>query len=237
MIDAGEAAGITVDAEFKVYQYEDSGSYLGTVVARELSAFSTTLYAKEPRFALEQDGVAFKSRAGAEERVRIHVADDSLKDLVKKMDPNQIQMVEQDQEAEFGMALEDGKVVFNIYDSDVTKHGLTRMPHSLEPTLDAISPVISAAAHFYWHLRRTPPQTGRGLAEYVEFEVNELGKDFHKELKNFYKPIASSGALKDGEDFNLNTEKLYGWTISNKLGLPLYPALFYFDASDWSISE
>ena len=64
MPDAGEAAGITVGAEFEVYQDINSGHLLGTVVASEISAFSTMLYAKESRFALERDGVALKSREG-----------------------------------------------------------------------------------------------------------------------------------------------------------------------------
>lgn len=108
------------------------------------------LYGKESRFFLEQDGVALKSHAGTEEQVQIHVTDGSLKKLVKKIDPNQsiLQLTERDR-AEFGIALENGKVIFNIYDSDVTKHGLTRMPHILEPTFEALSPVIRAAARFY----------------------------------------------------------------------------------------
>ena len=238
MIDAGEAAGITVGAEFKVYQDQHSGDLLGTVVAFELSAFSTTLYAKESRFALEQDGVALKSRAGTEERVRIHVADDSLKDLVKKISPNQIRLVERFHGADFGMTLEGGKVVLNIYDSNVTKYGLTHMPHSLEPTLEALSPVIRAAARFYWHRRRTP-QSGRGLAKNVEIEVNELEEDFDEEFNSFYNPTTTGGnwELSVGKDLNLQTETPYGWTITNKWALPLYPALFYFDPSDWSISE
>ena len=64
MIEAGKAAGIIYqDLNFA------SGDLLGTVVARELSSFSTTLYAKESEIALEGDGVAFKSRAGTEEQV------------------------------------------------------------------------------------------------------------------------------------------------------------------------
>ena len=63
--DSGEAGGINVGTEFQVYQDKDSGHLLGTVVARELSTFSTTLYAKDSRFALERDGVALKSRTHA----------------------------------------------------------------------------------------------------------------------------------------------------------------------------
>jgi hypothetical protein len=41
------------------------------------------------------------------------------------------------------MALEDEKVVFDIFESLVTKYGLTCMPFILEPTLEVISPVHS----------------------------------------------------------------------------------------------
>ena len=241
MPDAGEAAGITVGAEFEVYQDENSGHLLGIVVARELSAFSTTLYPKESRFVLEQDGVALKSLAGPEEQVRIHVTDGRLKDLVKKIDPNQkfIQLVKRGHEAEFGMVLENGKVVFNIYDSNVTKYGLTQMPFALEPTPSAVSPVLRAAAHFYYHRRRAP-HTGRGiLAKKVEVEVTELQVE-DVEYDDNLNPVGvygPTGDWKSGKDFNLQTGKDYGWRIINNCEQPLYPALFYFDNSDWSISE
>jgi hypothetical protein len=245
MPDAGEAAGITVGAEFEVYQHHNSDHLLGIVVARELSAFSTMLYAKESRIDLEWDGVALKCRAGTEELVRIHVADGGLKNLVKKTDPNQriIQLVERDR-AEFGMALENGKVVFNIYDPDVTKYGLTRMPRTLEPTVEAISPVIRAAAHFYWHRRRTLQIGRRGLAKKVEIKVTELKLESanieYEKLKPgpvvVYGPI-TCGDWKGGKEFDLQTGTLYGWRIINDCEVPLYPALFYFDNSDWSISE
>ena len=240
MPDAGEAAGITLGAEFEVYQDLNSNHLLGTVVVCELGAFFTTLYAKAPGFALEQDGIALKSRAGAEERVRIHVADENLKDLVKKVDPNHriIRLVEQDDGAEFGIALENDKVVFNTYDPDVTKYGLTRMPYTLEPTLEAISPVIRAAAHFYWHRRRIP-QTGRGLASKIEMEVTELkveSVDYDDDL-NEVVVYGPTGNWKSGKDFDLQTKTAYGWRITSKCDVPLYPSLFYFDSSDWSISE
>ena len=249
MPHAGSARGIRLGAEFEVYQDQDSSHLLGIVVASELKPFSTTLYAKEPRFALEGDGVALQTSAGTEEYVlRIHVPDEVLKALVKEMertDPSHgiIQLVEQDQ-AEFGMALEDGKVVFNIFDPLVTKYGLTRMPFSLEPTLEAISPVLRAADHFYWHLRRTPRvenNTKIGLANYVEIEVAEIEHDgitYNDVLEPVFSPIEAD--WKRGKVFDLQIDDsgtIYGWKIINKSKVNLYPALFYFDNSDWSISE
>ena len=111
---------------------------------------------------------------GTEEHVRIHVATDIgiLKDLARDLvsiDPT-IRLVEQEQEADFGIALENGKVVFNIVNCEVKEHGLTRMPYILEPALEAIYPIVRAGAHFYWHLRRT----GGMLAQKIEIEISEL---------------------------------------------------------------
>ena len=249
MPGVGSARGIRLGAEFEVYQSQDSGHRLGTVVASDLSPFSTTLYAKEPRFALEGDGVALQISVGTEEHVlRIHVADEGLKTLVKKIERihpshRMIKLVERDQ-AEFGMALEDGKVVFDIFDSHVTKYGLTRMPFSLEPTLDDIYPVLRAANRFYWHLRRMPGlenNTKKGLANYVEIEVAEMEHDGCS-YDDVLEPVLSptEAGWKRGKDFDLQVNDsgtLYAWKIINKCNVALYPSLFYFDNSDWSISE
>lgn len=239
--DAGSAHGITVGAEFRVYQEQDFGNLLGVVVAMELSPFSTILDARESRFALEKDGVALQNFVGIEEHVRIHVADKKLKGLVGKMDPSQriIRLVDRAHEADFGMGIENGKVVFHIFDPDVTKYGLTRMPLTLEPTLDDLSPVIRAAAHFYWHRRRTPQTSRTRLADFVEIEVTELRHN--GTYDDSFEPVLAPTNWKRGKDFSLQiksgNETIYGWKIINKSKVPLYPALFYFDNSDWSISK
>jgi hypothetical protein len=246
MPDVGTARGISLEAEFEVYQ--DSGLSLGIVVVKELNPFSTRLRAKGNRFVLKGDGVARQISAGTQEPVlRIHVADE-LKVLVediKRTDQSHriIQLVERKQ-AEFGMALEDGKIVFDILDPLVTKYGLNRMPISLEPTVEAISPVLRAAYHFYLHLRRTPRvenDTGKGLADVVEIEMAEMEHDgisYNDDFEPVLSPIKPS--WKRGKVFDLQIDNygtIYGYKIINKSKVDLYPALFYFDNSDWSISE
>ena len=248
MAGVGSARGISLGAEFEVYQDQDS-QLLGIVVASELKPFSTRLYAKKSKFALEGDGVARQISAGTEEHVlRIYVADEGLKALVEKIeraDPRHriIQPVERDR-AEFGLALEDGKVVFDIFDPLVTKYGLTRMPFSLEFSLEAITPVLRAADHFYWHLRRTPgveSDNEKGLADFVEIEVAEMEHDgisYDNDLEPVFSP--TEAGWKRGKDFDLQVVDrgtIHGWKIINKSNVALYPALFYFDNSDWSISE
>ena len=248
MPGVGTAQGIRLGAEFEVYQNQGSGHRLGIVVASDLSPFSTTLYAKGPRFALEGDGVALQISVKTEKHVlRIHVADEALKALVKKIkrtDPSHriIKLVDRDQ-AEFGMALEDGKVVFDNFDSLVTEYGFTRMPFSLEPTLDAIAPVLRAADHFYWHLRRMPGSendTKKGLANVVEIEMAELEHDgtYDDDLEPVLSPTEAGWRRGKVFDLKINDRgTIHGWKIINKSKVNLYPALFHFDNSDWSISE
>jgi hypothetical protein len=241
MPDAGTARGISLEAEFEVYQDQDSEHLLGIVVVKELSPFSTKLRTKEHKFVLEGDGVARQTSAGTQEPVlRIHVADE-LKALVEDIERTLriIQLVERKQ-AEFCMALEDGKVVFDILDTLVTKYGLTRMPFTeLEPTVEAISPVLRAAYHFYLHLRRTSGVESD--TDVVEIEMAEMEHDgitYNDDFEPVLSPIKSSWKRGDVFDLQINNNRtIYGWKIINKIKVDLYPALFYFDNSDWSISE
>jgi hypothetical protein len=187
----------------------------------------------------------------------IYVADEKLKAFVKQIERTDplhsiIQPVEKDQ-AEFGMAVKGGQVVFDILDPLVTKYGLTHMPYSLEisdgPDSDAImitrlTHVLRAADHFYWHLRRSPRvegDTGKGLADFVEIEVAEMEHDgisYDDDLEPILSPTKAGWT--SGKDFDLRVEDrgtIHGWKIINNSNVDLYPALFYFDNSDWSISE
>jgi len=48
--------------------------------------------------------------------------------------------------------------------------------------------------------------------------------------------LKAVGVYGSGKVFNLQTGKVYEWEIINNWKIPLYPALFYFDNSDWSIT-
>jgi len=70
------------------------------------------------------------------------------------------------------MALEDGKLVFDVLDRRVTQHGLARIPLSVDYTPDSLSALLSAAAHYYWYLNRTKGR--RQIANRVEIEFMEV---------------------------------------------------------------
>ena len=58
---------------------------------------------------------------------------------------------------------------------------LTPLPFIPESTLEALSLVIRAAAQFYLHRRRTP-QTGRGLADFVEAKLKQKSAKYDDRL-------------------------------------------------------
>ena len=83
--------------------------------------------------------------------------------------------------------------------------------------------------------------TEKGLANYVEIEVAEMEHDgitYDDDLEPVLSPTRVG--WKGGKDFDLqiiDSGTIYGWKIINNSSVALYPALFYFDNSDWSISE
>jgi hypothetical protein len=75
-------------------------------------------------------------------------------------------------------------------------------------------------------------QIGRGLANKVEIKVTEL-KEESVEYDDDLVVYGETGDWKGGKDFDLQTGS-YGWRITNSCEVPLYPALLYFDNSDWT---
>jgi hypothetical protein len=240
-MDAGSAQGITDGAEFTVYMDRDSlpeTPPLGKLVVLETCAFSTILDVNSDatRFPLAESAFALQTKVGTEEDLRLHIViDEKLVDVFKALvqemqitgpERRRILLAEKDN-AELDIALENGHVVFNILDPLVTKFGLTRMPFSVSPQAKEVCPVIRAAAHYRWHLRRTNK---------TSIFQNKVRIEF-KRLTQYREP--------DGPDLNadgvidlvVDENAIYGLRIINDTTRPLYPSLFYFDNSDFSISE
>jgi hypothetical protein len=85
--------------------------------------------------------------------------------------------------------------------------------------------------------------TDKGLADYVEIEVAEMEHDgisYDDDYEPILAPADSEAGWKSGKDFDLRVEDrgtIHGWNIINNNDVALYPALFYFDNSDWSITS
>ena len=188
-LDAGSAHGISNGAEFSIYQERDQKippmGRLIVVEDKDIGPFTTTLYLPDgaSELALKGTGYALQTRVGEGEELRLHIqVNDTLgpilEEFSRKMlrtDPTRwrVSLVEKDK-AGLAISLDRDKVVFDILNPQVTQFGLTRHPFEIEPTWDAVFPVIRAAVHYHWHLHRT--NTKRVLQPYYSrFQGNGGG--------------------------------------------------------------
>ena len=240
-MDAGSVQGITDGAEFAVYTDRDwfpEMHPLGILVVLETRAFSTVLgvIPGATRFPLIESAFALQTRVGTEAHLRLHIAMDKkfggvFKALAQEMQtpgPEQRRILLTEKcNAELDIALEDGHVVFNLLDPLVIKFGLTRMPFHVNLEAEEVYPVIDAAAHFRWHLRRSNKK---------HIFQNKVRIEF-KQLTQNREPYGLDLNVDGVIDLVVDEEAMYGIRIINDTARPLYPSLFYFDNSDFSISE
>ncbi|CCM00512.1 uncharacterized protein FIBRA_02546 [Fibroporia radiculosa] len=254
VMNVGAAHGITVNTRFAVYLDKDSSlkrNPLGTVIARRTKSFKTELEAfpKRFNFTLEGEGFALQTRAGDEEDLKVHVALDEkltfiFQALAKEMqrtDPARrtIIPVEKKEAAKLDIALEDGNVAFYILHSATLRCGLTRMPHTVEPSVNAVQSVLYAAANFYWHLDRK--NTSGSLQNFVNIEFKRLKKS-QKVDRYGYDVLLADGPnlirsdvmdLKNVMDLQVDDTAQYGLKITNNSAIPLYLDAQYIIPDSW----
>ena len=249
-MDAGTAHGITKGAEFAVYVNRESpqnASPLGTLVVAETGVFTTTILLDDAAtFPLAGTGYALQIRAGEEEDLRLHIEMndqlvpifDALSQDMRRMGTNRKQILLVDKaKAELDIAISNDKVVFNIMNPQVTQFGLNKMPFHIQPTYEDVYPVIQAAAHYYWHLRRNNSKRAlQGCIQLQFMRVKELD-EYDDDYNPVIEPIEDDLNVAGVVDLVVEPDKMYGVKLVNNSGLDLYPALFYFDNSDLSISE
>ena len=136
------------------------------------------------------------------------------------------------------IALEHGKPVLNVLDERVTQHGLSRIPFPVDCMSDDLSALLSAAAHYYWHLNRT--SADHLLSNKVEVKfmgLEDVPGEFDENFQELRLPcgqnLVENGVIRVDTD----TDKIYGMKITSKVHVPLYVSVFFFDNSDFSISK
>lgn len=250
IIEAGSAHGITSGTEFAIHSSQDfkDDSLLGTLVVTEVEPFSCSarfplgtdknnLLEKGPAFALE-------TKAGKQADFRIHVpldkaflcVFDAIALEMKYIDPEhgKIVVVEKKQNPDLEVALEGGGIVFNILDHRITRYGLTRMPYSVAADVQEVYPVMRAAAHYYWHLNRTsliPALEGQLHVEFTRLEKASVDINFQPVLGPTGPNLNLFGVI----DLVADGRFKYGMKITNDSPFDLYPSIFLFDNSDFSI--
>ena len=249
-MDAGVVHGITEGTYFDVYQDREStlnGTSLGTLVVLHTDSFTSTLdIITEASRSLPEEGYAVRARVRLEEDLRIHVAPNvqlsltqalAARDLQKEGFLHRILLVEKEK-AELEFTLEEGRVVVNLLDSVVTTLGLTRIPFFIEPTADVVYSFIGAVSHFYWHLRQKGDTQALHKKFQVEFtEVLQSEEEYDDDLQPILYAVGPNLNHENIVDLHIQKGKMYGMKLVNNSDVALYPFLFFFDNSDFSIGE
>ena len=229
--------GVTVGAEFVVYKDQDDlsqeASPVGTLIAQEPHKFDTCM--SVPKGSQEwpvQKAFALQTKAGTE-ALGIHIAKDEklTDDLFKHaaVVGGKIVRVEECM-ADLSITLDGTNIFFDILDDQVTRHGLTHIPHSVNNNVSDVYAVIRAAAHYCWHLCHTNKE--KALRHNVQIEFMKL-----LETKRTRIPYGPNLIVNGVVDLVVDEKTLYGIKIANNFERPLYAALFYFSGSSFTISE
>lgn len=251
---AGEAEGVTKGSEYDVYKTPKRSvdtPPLGTLTALQPDSQTTIL--SKPLFALTDQAWAFPTATGDAESLYVQIfADERLKNIFAEVEADRSfgsrkiltalpAMASGGSKSDWHIrvAIEDDKVVFDDL-SLASKHGHSRIPYMVTPTANAMGPVLTRLAHFYWHLKREgTDDTLRGKVSITCRRLQWKWEGLAAMLTEDNTELNSNGkielACKD------DNEDMYGLRIishvTDKEGRPLYCALFFFDNSDFSISK
>ena len=249
-LDAGSVHGVTEGSQFTIY--EDHGSFLksspwGALVVSEVETFTSLLTRSEGPTGvdLSKPGIAVLSAGSASQAVAIMVSYDAttlqnpFQAAIQQMaNMNVISLG--DENAVIKLELENNHLIFNILDPVVNACGLDRLYHSAKPTAtpEDVARILSAGSSFFWHLKRG---NYHPISDALEIEFMELEVSKEKCEATGCPMVFPSGEnlLQDGAvEISIGlVYKPYGIKLTNNSDWDLFPAAFYFDHSDWSISE
>ncbi|SJL15635.1 uncharacterized protein ARMOST_19139 [Armillaria ostoyae] len=255
VLHAGEAHGITRKAQFVVFADRSMTSALGTVIASNTAAFTSSCNfspcGSETPLPLAAPGFALQTRIGEGQDVRLLIElDERLLDvwekIAKEMQSDNegkrgFRLVEsRDDEPDLVITADGDDVHFEIMDKLCRQHGLTRMPFEVKiDDGDAIHRILQSSADFYWHLHRS--SKGSPLAGKVNLECMKLKEsgEYTDDLEEVLTPDPNGDNLNVGGVImvDVNEGAIYGFRITNTTPVPLYVSMFYFDVSDLSISS
>ncbi|KAK0486549.1 hypothetical protein IW261DRAFT_1456027 [Armillaria novae-zelandiae] len=254
LLEAGEAHGITKNAEFAVFSDKSMKSPLGTVVVANTTDFTSSCNffstrGDETPFPLASPGYALQTRVGEEQDVRLFVgknerllgtfqriADEMRSDKGGKRGIRLVQRREDAPDLVISAAGDDFH--FEIMDELCRGHGLTRMPFKVRmDDSGTIHRVLQSSADFYWYLRHSS-KAGLLAANTLEcMKLKETGA-YTKDFEDIWMPDPKGHNLNNGDVImiDVDEEAVYGFKITNTASISLYVSMFYFDVSDLSIS-
>ena len=252
-MDGGLAHGVTAGAEFTIYPDQESVSRsrpLGLLTVDLPTSFYSTMSApsNEIPLVLPAPAVAVQTGTGGRKDLRLYVPSDdaflpfytSLESLLQddEYQFRNIELVSSASDSDLEVVRDGDSYALAYHDERITRHGLQRLFHRVNATVEDMVPFLKAASHYFWELNRTTnnPTVTNG----VRLEIFKLTES-QFEFDGFGRPeMAPTGPnLFDGTTFDFVVEEdvPYGIRLTNDTPYDLFPNLFYFDNSDLSIGK
>ncbi|KAH6887262.1 hypothetical protein BKA70DRAFT_77399 [Coprinopsis sp. MPI-PUGE-AT-0042] len=266
-VPVGSVAGITSGAEFSIYSKPQDISKgvrpAMTCATEEISLFSTRLkpISGGPVASLGKQAFAILTKAGLPHDAVVHVP---REDACRGVHEGALTMLRQQhtqpaqQAAYRPLFTEDssiadiaiqadattGKLHVNILDERVTVNGHERVAAPLDPSNpESVLRFLTHTAHFYRYLNKSYLNHTIGSKVTVELmQLEESQTDFDENgyacllplSDNLFDGGVAQVAIPSDEEEEPN---MYGFKVTNGSAVDLYPTVWYFDNSEFSITR
>ncbi|QRW26007.1 ICE-like protease (caspase) p20 domain protein [Rhizoctonia solani] len=128
------------------------------------------------------------------------------------------------------------RVLFRLCDRHAESYKVATLEKWVRVERTAVEEVLFAAAKWKWHLQRKNTDSG-DTTDLVTMEMVTMGERQGRERKVLVedqrKSINEDGIV----EFDVRKQDLYGIKLTSQVEQPLHIRMFYFDTTDFSISD
>ncbi|KAJ6622310.1 caspase domain-containing protein [Mycena sp. CBHHK59/15] len=237
-VAAGAAHGISKGTEMRVYKEASSSNFLGVLVAGEIDAITATLERQDSADFFPEPNSQGWARVVRWNTGDLQVFSDTSLSL-KLPEPYDVSQVDVKSASHIALYASDSTGIRTIERMDrlITKYAFGNIPIPPDST-NPLPFILNGIAHFRFHLgRQMPPAT-------TLLQVPMISRHVELEMRSLARRAEDGAVIPDGKNiFKKNVAHLsifepilsYGIKIVNKTSHGLYPYLFFFDPSDYSI--
>jgi hypothetical protein len=163
-----------------------------------------------------------------------HDISDSLRPIVTTGSESMLADLPKDKDK--WIAMDNNKLVFNILEPEITRYGLTRTFHELDPSSDDIYDVLSEAASFY-HLFNQLAVPNSDLENNIKIEFRRL-KNSTGHVDGPFDVFDGPNLFCDGV-INIVIEKnaKHGLKVTNNTSEDLFLGVWLFDHIDFDFED
>lgn len=246
-LDAGYLAGITPGSKLLIWKSHESHLREERPTAEVSVSKVIGPYNSEARAPWGfLDGSSFVAQhisSGDRPKLRIHVRNEActqlVRDAITQIRDNPMKpILSSMEEATVIISRAKDSIFFEINDPDINRHGLKRLPHATPANVIDLRRTIHAISHYQYHLRFPRIQETDEAAFYAKNVSIEVFK------AEVYKPLDEPPSI-IGDNLNVPGQGIdieidgspQVIIVRNRTRFNMYPALFYFENIDLSISQ